>query len=340
MANVDYAYPLDSIVNYDGNGVPSFDRAVSSLILRRLYSYLFTNGVMLATDSTALQVGTAEGMKVSVNAGFTVINGALRLFAEPRTLAIQASENNDRIDTVVARLDLNQDVRNIDLYVLKGVSGSAPVRPELTRNDSVYELGLADLYITKNTTSISADRITDTRLDTARCGVVSSISKFDTTTLYNQIQADLAHFKSENEADFTAWSSAQKSAFDTWLDTIKGILDEDTAGHLQGEIEALQSSLGVTNNNVSALHTGKENKRTITTATIATNKWSNGTYSFESTYPNATYDIEQIQPTGNANQLKAWGKAMVIGSPNGNTITCRGTVPSVDIPIMFYVKRK
>lgn len=281
MANVDYAYPLDSIVNYDGNGVPSFDRAVSSLVLRRLYSYLFTNGVWLATDSTALQVGTAKDMKVTVNAGFTVINGALRLFAEPRTLAIQASENEDRIDTVVARLDLNQDVRNIDLYVLKGVSGSTPVRPELTRNDSVYELGLADLYITKNTTDISAERITDTRLDATRCGVVSSVSEFDTTTLYNQIQADLAHFKSENEADFTSWvngqestfeswSSGQKSAFETWFDTIKGILDKDTAGHLQLEIDTLQSALSAfkteVQGDVSAINTrlGKELTSTLT----------------------------------------------------------------------------
>ena len=281
MANVDYAYPLDSIVNYDGNGVPSFDRAVSSLILRRLYSYLFTNGVMLATDSTALQVGVAEDMKVTVNAGFAVINGALRLFDEPRTLAIQASENNDRIDTVVARLDLNQDVRNIDLYVLKGVSGSTPVRPELTRNDSVYELGLADLYITRNTTSISADRITDTRLDTQRCGVVSSISEFDTSAFYDQIEADLAHFKSENEAEFEAWSTQQenifetwstdrRSAFDTWFATIRDILDEDTAGHLQTEIEALQSALSTfeteVQSDVSAINTrlGKELTSTLT----------------------------------------------------------------------------
>lgn len=326
MANVDYAYPLDSIVNYDGNGVPSFDRAVSSLVLRRLYSYLFTNGVMLATDSTALRVGTAENMKVSVNAGFTVINGTLRLFAEPRTLAIQASENEDRIDTVVVRLDLNQDVRNIDLYVLKGTSASAPVRPELTRNDSVYELGLADLYITKNTTDISADRITDTRLDTARCGVVSSISEFDTTTLYNQIQADLAHFKNENEADFTSWSSTQKSAFEAWFATIKDILDSDTAGHLQNEIEALQST--------------KENKRTLVTGTLSTSGWSNGVYSFESTYPNATYDLEQIQPTGTAEQLEAWGDAIIVGNSSGNTIIARGTVPTVNIPIMMYVRRK
>jgi hypothetical protein len=275
MANVDYAYPLDSIVNYDGNGVPSFDRAVSSLVLRRLYSYLFTKGVWMATDSTALQVGVAEGMKVSVNAGFTVINGALRLFAEPRTLAIQASENQDRIDTVVARLDLNQDVRNIDLYVLKGTSGSTPVRPELTRNDSVYELGLADLFIPAGTTTIPQERITDTRLDTARCGVVSSISEFDTTTLYNQIQADLAHFKSENEAEFEAWvngqestfatwSSTQRSAFETWFAGIRDILDEDTAGHLQGEIEALQGDM-----NTAKARLGKELTATLTAGSTA-----------------------------------------------------------------------
>jgi hypothetical protein len=213
--------------------------------------------------------------------------------------------------------------------VLKGVSGSSPVRPELTRNDSVYELGLADLYITKNTTDISAERITDTRLDTARCGVVSSISEFDTTTLYNQIQADLAHFKSENEAEFEAWSASMRTDFVAWFDRIKGQLSEDAAGHLQLEIDALQSDVLT-----------KENEHTLVTATIATTDWVNSAYSFETDYPSTTYDIEQIQPYGTVDQLKAFGKAMIVGNPNGNTITCRGTVPSVDIPIMFYVKRK
>jgi hypothetical protein len=126
------------------------------------------------------------------------------------------------------------------------------------------------LYITRNTTSISADRITDTRLDTQRCGVVSSISEFDTSAFYDQIEADLAHFKNENEAEFEAWvngqestfatwSSTQKSAFETWFAGIRDILDEDTAGHLQGEIEALQGDMNTANARL-----GKELTATLT----------------------------------------------------------------------------
>lgn len=326
MPNTEYAYPIDSIVNYDGNGVPSFDRAVSSAILRKLYNQLFTTGIMLANDSTALQVVEASNMTVSVNAGFCNISGALKLFPDSRTLAVQASENADRIDTVVLRLNLNQDVRDIDLYVLKGESGANPSRPALTRNDSVYELGIADLYITSNITEIHQDHITDTRLDPARCGAISSVSEFDTSAFYDQIMADLAHFKTVNEADFTAWMNAERSDFDTWFATIQDILDSDTAGHLQNEIEDLQST--------------KENKRTLVTSTLSTSGWSNGVYSFESTYPNATYDLEQIQPNGTAEQLEAWGDAMIVGNSSGNTIIARGTVPTVDIPIMMYVRRK
>jgi hypothetical protein len=77
--------------------------------------------------------------------------------------------------------------------------------------------------------------------------------------LYNQIQADLAHFKSENEADFATWSSTQRSAFDAWFANIQDILDEDTAGHLQNEIEALQGDM-----NTTKARLGKELTATIT----------------------------------------------------------------------------
>lgn len=281
MATVNHAYPLDSIVNYDGNGVPSFDRAVSSMVLRNLIHGLFTDGILMPENSTAMQVVENNNMTVKVNAGFCVIQGAMRTFAD-KTLSVTAAHTTlDRIDTVVARLNLNQDVRDILLYVVAGTPTENPVRPTLTRTDSIYELGLADLFIPAGTTTISQERITDTRLDTTRCGVVSSISEFDTTTLYNQIQADLAHFKNENEADFSAWLNGQESSFEiwatnqknafvTWFATIQDILDSDTAGHLQLEIDTLQSDLSSleteVQEDVSAINTrlGKELTATLT----------------------------------------------------------------------------
>ena len=187
-----------------------------------------TNGV-LPNPSNNLQVQTGTGMNVIINPGFAICNGCLKLEETQRTMSVQASNDTyDRIDTVVLRLNDNDSVRECDFYVLQGVPATSPVRPELTQTDSIWEIGLADLFISKNSTVISADKITDTRYETARCGIISAIAEFDTTTIYNQIQADLAEFKNEEQADILAW-----------FEDIKGQLSGDVAVNLQNQIGAL-----------------------------------------------------------------------------------------------------
>ena len=127
-------------------------------------------------------------MNILVEPGFAICSGGMKLEEKQRTLAIQASDSNyDRIDTVVLRWNDNDSDRICDFYVIKGTPASNPVRPSLTRTESVWEIALADLFISKNSTEISNQRITDTRYESARCGVISSISEFDTTTLYQQV---------------------------------------------------------------------------------------------------------------------------------------------------------
>lgn len=171
-------------------------------------------------------------MNVIVNKGIGLCNGCIKLEEQDRTLNIQAATALDRIDTVVLRLNDNDAYRTCDFDVLTGTPSTNPVRPDLTRNESVWEIGLADLLISANSTQISNARITDTRLDTERCGVMNSIAEFDTTALYLQIQTDLAEFKEVNEAEFNEW-----------FEYIRDILDESTAGHLQNEIGTLPNLL-------------------------------------------------------------------------------------------------
>jgi len=226
------SFPFDSRVTYSG-GIPTYDRAVSSQPLRKLLNDLFTTGVM-PNPSTCFQVSAGEeGMTVSVSAGYAVINGGLMQEEETRILEVGAADLvNDRIDTVVLRWNENVDVREADLYIVAGTPSSEPVRPELTRSGSVYEIGLADLFIAHGTTSMSNERITDTRYESERCGIVSSVSEWDTTTIYQQVQADLAGFKSEEQAEFLAW-----------FDEMKDQLSEDAAGHLQLEIDAINQEI-------------------------------------------------------------------------------------------------
>ena len=191
----------------------------------------------------------SDGMCVLVEPGFAMCNGCLKLEETQRTLTVQASDTAyDRIDTVVLRLNDNDAERICDLYIVKGVAATSPVRPELTRTESIWEIGLADLFIAKNSTIVSNQRITDTRYETERCGILSSISQFDTTTLYRQIQADLTSFKAEEQAEFLAWfgfiqnqfaedTETALETFQTWFDHMKGMLDEDAATSLQKQID-------------------------------------------------------------------------------------------------------
>lgn len=244
-------YPFDSKITYDEEGKPVYDRAISSIPLRSLIKKLFTTGVM-PNPSNCYQVVVGDsGMTVKVNPGFAVIEGLLKLEENLRTLQVREAENEyDRIDSVVLRLNDESDVRSCDLYVLKGLPATSPIRPSLTRNESIYEIGLADIFIPKRTTSITAARITDTRYESERCGIVSSISEFDTTTIYNQVQSDLAEFKENEETDFAEWYtnfiqtfneylSEEESDFGAWYDRIKGQLSEDAAGNLQNEIDKI-----------------------------------------------------------------------------------------------------
>ena len=88
----------------------------------------------------------------------------------------------------MARLDLGIDARSIDLYVLRGTPAADPVRRNLTRNETVWELGLADIYLPKGIATISQARISDTRLETKRCGAVAPFVELDTTALYDQLK--------------------------------------------------------------------------------------------------------------------------------------------------------
>lgn len=230
-------YPLDSHVVFN-DGVPEYDRAISSAPLRELIRRLFSDGV-LPDIASNLQVqyvgstriaGTVDGdsdsYNVVVNAGFGVCAGCLKLQENYYGLTMNiANTSNPRIDTVVLRLDDNDAVRSCDFHIVQGTPSPNPVAPTLTRNSSVWEIGLADLYKPSVVSSTSPVTVTDTRLDPNRCGVISSISEFDTSELYRQIQDALTRYQTVTEAEFEAW-----------FESMRDQLSEDAAGNLQNQI--------------------------------------------------------------------------------------------------------
>ena len=85
----------------------------------------------------------------------------------------------------------------------------------------------------------------------------------------------------------------------------------------------------------------KENKATITTATLLASGWNDGTYSFETDYPVTTYDLEiALDSTATSEQAEAFNGAQIVGSATSNIIKAYGIVPTVNIPVVLKVVRK
>lgn len=80
----------------------------------------------------------------------------------------------------------------------------------------------------------------------------------------------------------------------------------------------------------------KENKATIVAGTMLASGWSNGSYSFESTYPVSKYNIEiALNNTATAEQFNAFNSAQIVGSATTNIVKAYGSTPTIDIPIII-----
>lgn len=202
------SYPFTSQVTYDEQGLPLYDRAVDSEFLRAVFAAYFSDGIFYK-PTNALQVVAGTGLQVQVNPGICHIRGAMGIETETRTLTLEAAGTLPRIDTVVARLDISLAVRSIELYVVTGTPASTPQRPDLTRDATIWELGLADVAVEANSSTLTQSSITDTRLDTERCGVVAqTIGSLDTAPYFAQLTAAIAEHQDAAEAQIAALQAA------------------------------------------------------------------------------------------------------------------------------------
>lgn len=234
------SWPWDSIVLgfNEETGFPLYDRGYKAEQLRQILLKVFSEGIF-AEQPEAFTVTAGEGMSVLVSAGTCHIRGDIGVEDSTREIVFTAASSQPRIDTVVLRWDNNIDARNIDLYVKQGVASETPVRPTLTRAETVWELGICDVFHPANATSVSGDRITDTRLETSRCGIVTPFTTIDTTTFFNQIQAVVdertKYLKQESDRQMRELQAATDKA----VQLAKDLVDETFAGNVLKMLETI-----------------------------------------------------------------------------------------------------
>lgn len=155
-----------------------YDRVYSSADYCDNLATVIKNGVRYSADND-LAVSAGNGMAITVGIGRAWINGHWFHNDTAYTdlsVSTAPTGSNSRIDRVVLRLNTAVATRSIELLIKKGTAAASAAAPALERAGDVYELGLATILVNPGVTSITADKITDTRADASVCGWASSVT--------------------------------------------------------------------------------------------------------------------------------------------------------------------
>lgn len=258
----------------------------------------FTTGVF----NGDLQVVASSGMGVTVQSGYANINGKVRFFDTATQITVSAASGSyPRIDTVV--VERNDTNRQITVkYVMGEYSGDTPQPTALVRTANVYQIMLAQIYVSGDATEITQANITDTRPDADLCGwVVGTVDEIDVEQMTAQAQAD----------------------FNAWYQQMKDQLSEDAAGHLQNEIDEVRGTeIQIT----LAASSWSSDLYTLTDSHISAD--AEITLTYPTTLTDAQYEVYQdagIRPYGTV-------------SAGSMVLKAVGGAPTIDLPMIIIVK--
>ena len=200
------------------------DRLYNADQMSRIFEGLITDGVYESVgDKMAVQPNSGMTIQIATGRGWFgrhwVNNDS------EYTLTVEESDVVlKRYVAVCIRVDDTDAVRDAIPYLKYGEFASNPVKPTMTRTETVKEYCLAYIYIGAGVSEITASAIEDTRANEALCGWVTGlIEQLSSATLFTQ---------------FTA-------IFNDWFNGLVDMLNEDVEAML---VNALPTSLTVTLN--------------------------------------------------------------------------------------------
>lgn len=163
-------------------------------------------------------------MDVQMLEGKAWINGYYYNNADaPITITVPPSDlTMPRIDAIVLRLDLREESRAIYVANKQGVASATPTVPDLQRDEAIWELKLAEVRVNANVTQIYAANITDFRLNSDACGIVTNFVPNDFTydSIFNQYQSQLelrmAEWDTTKEQQKTDWNNQMTQQSDDY----------------------------------------------------------------------------------------------------------------------------
>ena len=168
-----------------------------------------TSGVFGANGNAAVAALDTPGMAVTVSDGVGWMsngngdgvvwwNDSEAVNTSKLQLSIDAADGVlNRIDRIIVEWKTTNYVDLPEIKVLKGSVSSTAKAPDLTNNGTVRQISLARITVNAGVTAITASMITDERLDTGVCGLVTDWVSIDTSMMHSQFEALLAAIQKE-----------------------------------------------------------------------------------------------------------------------------------------------
>ncbi|WP_153465143.1 hypothetical protein [Sediminibacillus terrae] len=208
----------------------------------RFHAQIIGNGVSNTNTLDDLAVSSKQNMTVSLAAGYAFANGYMYENTAAKDLIHDIAEpDTDRIDRIVIAFDNTPTQRKTYSYVKKGIPGTNPTPPSLTRSSYIYELSVAQVLIEAGKSYIENYQITDERTIDSVCGYIPlhniyralSIDEHGTASFLNQ-----SFIKSINEQGVTFEQSQVREV--PW-----GTIIEDTQGEINSDSTFIARARGI-----------------------------------------------------------------------------------------------
>lgn len=168
-----------------------------------------TSGVFGANGNAAVSALETPGMAVTVSDGVGWMsngngdgvvwwNDSEAVNTSKLQLGIDAADGVlNRIDRIIVEWKTTNYVDLPEIKVLKGATSSTAKAPALTNNSTVRQISLARIAVNAGVTAITASMITDERLNTSVCGLVTDWVSIDTSMMHSQFESLLTAIQKE-----------------------------------------------------------------------------------------------------------------------------------------------
>lgn len=225
------------------------DRKYNADQVGALFDGLLNDGVYASIGEIFATV-PGEGMSVVVKTGRAWFN---RTWNENNShMILTLSESNvllPRFDAVVLEVDKRDNVRQNRILIVEGTPSANPVHPNLINNAEVgfFQHPLAYVKVDPNVVAIAPDKI-QIMVGTNECPFVTGILRLSSID-------DL----------YQGW----EYQFQEWWKGIKALLNENTVGRLQAQIdERVKYTDKVDVNNLSQINDPNDNSHWVTPASM------------------------------------------------------------------------